>query len=226
MAERIPGVHGQDLPRYSIEEYLEFLEVAEFKHEYRDGYIVAMTGGTATHNQLVRQLHMMLASRLRAPCAWRGSETAVFVRSRNRVFFPDASIVCGTPRLYPTRLELLENPAVIFEVLSPGTAGYDGGEKFDFYMQLPSLREYVLISPYAPRVEYRRRQGDTTTWTLGEVAGMDADLPLTAADCTIDLATLYDGVDFTPRPPEPDLRVVQEPDGIARYLEAYRLAYG
>jgi Uma2 family endonuclease len=93
------------------------------------------------------------------------------------------------------------NPAVIVEVLSKTTEAYDRGRKFEAYRQLPSLREYLLVSQDAPLIERFTREGDDR-WVLTTVRGLDAVVPLEIIDAELPLAEVYDKVDFsTPETP-------------------------
>ena len=111
--------------------------------------------------------------------------------------YPDIAVVCGQPLVADDQNDILLNPTVIVEVLSPSTEGHDRGLKFHRYGRIESLKEYVLVSQDAPRVEvFRRRDGGG--WTLSEHFGLNAVCRLESLDCAIPLAGIFDGLEFTP----------------------------
>ena len=105
--------------------------------------------------------------------------------------YPDLMIVCGEARFHDKHGDVLLNPTVIFEVLSPSTEKYDRGEKFRRYRtQIESLQDYVMVSQDQARIEHHHRQPDGT-WTETEVKGLDEVLVLASIDCRIPLAEVY-----------------------------------
>jgi Uma2 family endonuclease len=116
--------------------------------------------------------------------------------------YPDLSVVCGSPRFHDERKDVLLNPTLIVEVLSPGTEAFDRGEKFHRYREhLASLQEYLLVSSSLPMLElYRRReQGE---WLYSAVTAPEGELLLPAVSCKLRLADVYEGVEFPPPPAE------------------------
>ena len=146
--------------RMTEAEYLAFERASEEKHEFADGEIVATSGGTLEHSavaaNLLRDLGVALVGR---PCRPLTSDMRIRTRS-GRSFYPDGSVVCGRPTFHDDARDLLTNPTVVIEVLSDSSEAYDRGEKFDHYETIPELREYVLASQKAPRIEVFTRQGD------------------------------------------------------------------
>jgi Uma2 family endonuclease len=111
--------------------------------------------------------------------------------------YPDVSVVRGKPEVADDQNDILLNPTVIVEVLSPSTEAHDRGLKFARYRRMESLREYVLVSQEAPHVEVFRRQEDGH-WVLTEYFGLDSVCRLESIDCAIPLAGIYERVEFTP----------------------------
>lgn len=111
--------------------------------------------------------------------------------------YPDLAIVCGEPLYHDDKQDVLTNPKVIFEVLSPSTQNYDRGEKFLRYTNtLETLTDYVLISQDAPFVEHFQKQADGN-WLKFEVSGLESILKLAAVECDVPLSELYYLVDFS-----------------------------
>jgi Uma2 family endonuclease len=105
------------------------------------------------------------------------------------------TVVCGAAQFDDTQQDTLLNPTLIVEVLSESTEAYDRGGKFAHYRKLPSLLEYVLITPTKPHIEHYIRQPDQR-WLLEEAEGLHSTLHLPAIDCHLSLAETYDKVDI------------------------------
>lgn len=153
-------------PYVTAAEYLAFERAAEERHEYIDGEIVAMAGGTSEHSLIAANLVAELRAALRErPCRAYSSDLRVKIESSQSYTYPDVSVVCGPPRFEDAKRDVLLNPLAIFEVLSDSTEGYDRGEKFAHYRTVPSLADYVLVSQRSALVEHYHRQADGT-WLL------------------------------------------------------------
>lgn len=197
------------LRRYTPEEYLAFERAAESKHEYLDGQIFAMSGARRAHVALEVNVTTALRTRLRGgPCHTFTANMRVRSGTSRLYTYPDASALCGEPQFADDEFDVLLNPSVVVEILSDSTAAYDRGEKFAHYQTIATLRDYVLVSARAVRVEQFTR-GAGGVWTPTVLAGRDAVLDLRAVGCRIPLAELYEDVDLSPPPPRP--RVVREP---------------
>ena len=195
------------LTYYTPEEYLALERHAEFKSEYIDGRIIAMTGATAPHNRIAGSVYAELRARFRnRSCHAFIGDMRVQIENGRRYTYPDVAAVCGDPEFLDGTLDTLQNPALIVEVLSPTTEAHDRGEKFQHYRAIESLQEYVLVAQNRPLVERFTRHGEF--WHLATVSGLDASVELTSVDCTIPLREIYEKVKF-PAPaaapePEPD----------------------
>jgi Uma2 family endonuclease len=188
-------------PRYSVEEYLRLEGDSAERHEFRDGQIVAVSGGTEPHSLIIANVVGALWGRLRGgPCRVYESNLRLRIPRKPLYCYPDASIVCG-PAQYdpqgPQRTTIL-NPRIIIEVLSPSTEAYDRGEKFTDYREIDSLEEYVLIDQKEPSVQTFLRQGDGT-WSFAAWAGMETAAKIRCLGLEIPMAELYAGVEFPPR---------------------------
>src|SRR4051794_20961129 len=127
---------------YTTEEYLAFEREAEIRHEYCNGEIFAMSGGTREHSLIAGNLVTALNIRLNGTsCEVHGSDMRVKVNRTGLYTYPDVSIVCGEPLFEDGRKDTLLNPLVVFEVLSQKTARYDRGAKFAHYQNNPSIQE-------------------------------------------------------------------------------------
>ena len=191
---------------HTIEEYTRLELTAVDKHEFHDGEILAMSGGSPEHSLIVANTIREVGVRLKGkPCRNYDSNLRIRVPNSRHYLYPDSSIFCA-PLEYdpedPTR-QSVTNPRIIIEVLSPTTEGYDRGEKFAQYRRLESLTEYVLISQSSALVEtYVRREAGA--WLLTPFAGLEAVVALRGVAIELPLSEIYAGVTFeagdTPAP--------------------------
>jgi Uma2 family endonuclease len=173
----------------TAEAYLAMERASTEKHEFHDGVLYAMSGGTRAHNlcaaNIVRELGNALHER---PCEAYGSDMKVRVGNDRRYVYPDVTAVCG-PRFEDEHMDVLVNPEVVFEVLSDSTESYDRGDKFALYRGVPSILEVILVSQKAPRVERYLRQADGG-WLLHE-HGAGGHVPLDTLGCRLSVDEMY-----------------------------------
>lgn len=184
------------LPRLTPEQYLSIERSAEFKSEYYDGQMFAMSGGSLPHSTIPMQLAAALVNALRGRgCRVASSDLRVRVSAKGPFFYPDLKVFCGEPQLADDHQDILLNPRVLFEVLSPSSEAFDRGLRFEAYSEIESLEEYVLVSQSKPRIEVYTRQ-QAGKWLLSSYSGMEAECRLSSLDCSVRLAEIYDGVAF------------------------------
>ena len=185
--------------RLTVAEYLAIERASEQKHEFIDGEVFAMAGASRQHNEIKENLGGELYSRLKGgPCRTYSSDQRVKVERDGQPIYtyPDYLIVCGPPQFVREQgLDTLLNPLVIFEILSDSTEDHDRGKKFEYYRQLPSLREYVLISQKEVQVEQLVR-GPDDRWAPTVLQGANSELVLATASVGLPLADLYRGVEL------------------------------
>jgi Uma2 family endonuclease len=170
-------------------EYLAVEEAADTKHEYVDGRVVAMAGGTLEHSRLQGEVAYQLRRQLESSgCRVLTSDARVRIESTNSARYPDVSVVCREVERAVDDPEGLANPTLLVEVLSPSTERSDRGEKFAHYKHIASLQEYVLVAQDDARIEVFRRTDDG--WLLNE-AGPGQSLELRSIDATLDVDALY-----------------------------------
>lgn len=171
--------------RYSYADYLEYERDSGLKHEFDDGSIVAMAGGSRRHNALASRVTAALEAARKSGCIAFQSDQRVRVLATGRAAYPDASMVCGPIEGDPADPSgsTITNPTLIVEVLSPSTEEDDRGAKWQHYQLIPSLAEYVLVSQSQARIEHYRRAApgvweyrDITTGVLQLDAGARLDL--------------------------------------------------
>lgn len=131
------------------------------RHEFFQGEVFAMAGGSPRHNALCANVSAALHASLRnGSCHVFSSDQRIGVGQRQRYVYPDLSITCGPVSLEPGTSDVITNPTVVVEVLSASTEQYDRGMKWEGYQRIPSLTDYLLVSQSEPRIEHFRRQGD------------------------------------------------------------------
>jgi len=181
------------LSTYTYEAYLAIEASAELKHEFHDGYITAMAGGTLAHGQITVNCSSGIVSALLAAnktCITYSSDVKVHISTSNRTYYPDISVVCDTPQISGKDPYALVNPTLIVEVLSESTADFDRGVKFSHYRHLQSLREYVLISQTAPIVDVYYRT-DNGTWDIHTYTNLTESVSLQSLGCTLQMKEIY-----------------------------------
>ena len=184
-------------PVFSGQEYLNFERFASDRHEFLDGSVYAMAGESLAHSTICFNLYTIIGLQLRGKdCRGYSPNMKIATNESGLFSYPDLTITCGKPLFHDDKGDVLTNPTVIFEVLSPSTQSYDRGEKFLRYTNyIESLEDYVLISQDRPLVERYSKQG--TAWVKQEVEGIEASLRLNSVECTIELAELYNLVEFS-----------------------------
>jgi Uma2 family endonuclease len=113
--------------------------------------------------------------------------------------YPDVVVFCGAPKLADQHEDVLLNPTVIAEVLSPTTERYDRGVKWTQYRTIESLQEYALVSQTEPRIEVFRRQSGGQ-WLFTEFAGLGAVCRFESLDCAVALSDIYHNISFDDEP--------------------------
>ena len=192
---------GQAAVRTGISEqdYLELERASSIRHEYADGEIFAMSGGTIEHSSVVASIGGEIRAALQGGrCRVLTSDMRINIPATGRYVYPDGSIGCARPQFVDEHRDTLVNPRVIIEVLSDSTEGYDRGDKFAQYRSVASIEEYVLASQKEPKIEVFTRQADAS-WML-RVYGPGERVALKSLECVIEVDRVYLDVFETPPP--------------------------
>ena len=186
--------------RLTPEEYLRHERAAEWKSEYLDGEMFAMSGASARHVLIAANLVRELGNRLREePCTVYGIDLRVATDRRRHYAYPDVVVVCDPPQFIDDQLDTLTNPKLIAEVLSESTEKYDRGEKFERYRGMPALSEYLLVAQDRVHLElYTRRPGGE--WVLREWSDPAAEIELASLGCRMSVSEVYAKVTFGEKP--------------------------
>lgn len=182
-------VNDEPIP---AEEYLERERAApQERHEYIDGWVVRASGASIEHNFIVSNLNRELGNQLReTDCRVTTNDLRVTFPSLDKYAYPDVVAFCGEPELEEEHLDMLYNPTLIVEVLSPTTEDYDHGKKFSRYRRIDTLQEYLLVAQDAPHVEHYVRQDDGS-WRLTDTDGLDATITLPSIEAELPLDEVY-----------------------------------
>ena len=176
------------------EEYLALERQAEYKSEYFDGEIFAMTGASLKHNRITLNIGSELNLRLKSrDCQAFVSDMRVHVPATGLYTYPDVVVVCGEPQLEDEHLDTLLNPVLIVEVLSKSTARHDRAGKFSDYRSISSFAEYLLVAQDEYRVEHYAKRGDGC-WLLTEYRAPEDVIELGSIRCSLPLKEIYDKV--------------------------------
>ncbi len=174
---------------YTVAEYVDLERLANVRHEFLDGAIYALAGGTPEHGAMAARVTATLVAQLRGRrYNVYTSDVRVRVVPTGLITYPDLSVVCGAERRDDEDRLALTNPVVVVEVSSPGTESYDRGAKLAHYQQIPSLREIVFVSHREPLIELWRRAPEgwhEKSARRGEVVVLES------VDCRLDVDEVY-----------------------------------
>lgn len=178
--------------RFNFTDYVLLEQDSPVKHEYLEGQVWAMAGGTPEHAAISMNVGTLLSNALRGkPCRTYSSDLRIRVRATGLGTYPDVTVVCGSVELDADdpKQQTVVNPCLIVEVLSPSTEDYDRGEKIEHYKQIPSLLEIVLVAYDRQELEIVRREPDGT-WSR-EIAQHGGAANLRSIDCSLSVAEVY-----------------------------------
>lgn len=179
-------------------EYLAWEREADVKHEFLDGEVFSMAGGSEKHALLAANINRELGNHLKGkPCRVYTSDMRLKAEELDFYAYPDVQVACEPRRFEDSTRDVLLNPKIIIEVLSPSTASWDRGGKFWHYRHIPSFEEYVVVSQDAWLIEHHTRQPNGG-WLLEVVEGEDAVLQLASIGLDLPLAEIYGGTDLPP----------------------------
>ena len=181
---------------YSLEDYRQLEETAEFRSEYRDGEIVPMTGGTINHNRIAVNICSFLKFALRGKTAEPFmSDLRLWIPRYRRGTYPDVMVIAGQPIFNEGRKDEVLNPILIVEVLSQSTEDFDRENKFRFYRSIPELREYVLVDQYEFLVE-QYIKNESGQWLFQEYEGNVATVSFASVGVQMIMSDIYESVVF------------------------------
>jgi Uma2 family endonuclease len=177
-------------------EYLEAEVLADEKHEYFDGRIIAMAGAREAHNRIVGNLIGEIHSSLKGKsCDVFPSDFRVTTPSSNSYMYPDVSIVCDELKKREYEFDTLTNPSVVIEVMSNDTRKSDEGYTFFYYKEIPSLYEYILVDSVQPYVHSICKQKDDVR-KFERIADINSTVSIQTIDLSLSLKDIYNKITF------------------------------
>lgn len=178
------------------QQYLEQERKAELRSEYFDGQLLAKTGSSADHCTIVGNIAVGIRQQFRnCSCEVFMNMMRIKVIKSSSYFYPDVVAVCGKPQLEDNEQDVLLNPTMIVEVLSPSTENYDRGTKFEHYRTIDSLTDYLLVAQDKIHVEHYVRQSDRS-WLFSEYKSANDKFQIDSIGCELLVAEVYEKVDF------------------------------
>jgi Uma2 family endonuclease len=183
----------ENLPRLTPEEYFAWEEQQQVRHEYIDGEVYAMTGGTIIHSQIASNFNRLLGNHLRGSgCKVLNSDARVNIVASTHYVYPDVSVTCDERD--KTTTQYITYPCLIVEVLSASTEAYDRGNKFKLYRRNPSLQEYILVDAETIAIElFRKVDGDN--WRIIDYEPGDR-VELISIKLTFPIEQVYEDIVF------------------------------
>jgi Uma2 family endonuclease len=178
-------------PIYTPDDYLALERTAEYKSEYLNGQIYAMSGGSPEHSRIGANVIAAMTLHLQdKPCGVFTSDMRIRTSPMGLYAYPDLSVVCGEPEFHDEKRDILTNPVLLVEVLSPSTEAFDRGRKFAMYQELESLTDYILVAQDEARVEhYARKSRDH--WLLTIARGLESEIYIASLECALHLSQVY-----------------------------------
>jgi Uma2 family endonuclease len=184
--------------KVTLSQYFNSEERAEVKHEFHNGKLIPMPGGTFYHNKIINNIIFALNLALEDKediFHILGSDMKILIPAWQHVVYPDAVVIARAPEFYEDRKDVILNPLLIVEVLSAGTESYDRGTKFEKYQSIPSFCEYVLVRQDKAEVQtYYREEADL--WKRSDFISPDGLISLLSVAVALEMSRIYKGIVF------------------------------
>lgn len=186
---------AEQKPFYTMAEYLELEKSSDERYEYWDGQVFCMSGGSQAHSDIGDNVFRLLSNQLAGRnCRAMTGSMPIKTFQVPPYKYPDGSVTCGEREFEKIDfIDVLTNPTLIIEVLSPTTARIDRGPKFTLYKNIVSFKEYLLIAQDEPAITQFVKQADGE-WKPHQVSGLDATLYLPSIDCTLTISEVYQDI--------------------------------
>lgn len=181
---------------YTPAEYLTREETSEQRHEYHDGVIIPMTGGSLIHNRIIGNIFSFLKTKLRGITATiYVTDLRVWIPETRRYTYPDVFVIQGNPQFHDQRNDTVLNPNLVIEVLSPATSDYDRGDKFKAYRTIPTFQEYWLVEQSQIQVEQYCKTDDHH-WLYRVYDDPEAMIQSSTLKLEVTIQDIYENVNF------------------------------
>lgn len=183
---------------FTLEEYLRMEEHATEKHTFENGKIKIMPGRTANHNEISANAITALSNAVRQlALKFRvfSSDMKIRIPYNNKILYPDTLVIAEKPEFYEARKDIITNPLLIVEVISPSSEAGDRGSKFHDYRTITTFKEYLLLRQDEAFATLATRQSNDL-WRMTDIQGLDQRIQLESIGCTINMADLYFNIEF------------------------------
>ncbi len=195
------AIAKESYPKLTPDEYFAWEEQQLFRHEYLNGEVYAMSGGSINHSDIAGNFLALLKTHMRGRgCKVLNSDARVNILNTTDYVYPDLSVTCDERD--KTTKQFITYPCLVIEVLSPSTEAYDRGNKFRMYRQNPSLQEYVLVDSEAIAIEIFRRSHEGSWQILNYQAGDSVEL--SSVGLTFPTEEIYEDIVFESASAETD----------------------
>lgn len=190
------NLREEEIQRYTLDEYFALEKASERRYEYWDGEIVCMSGGTLAHGQISGNTYTVMRARLEGwNCQVFTSDMAIKTPTLGPYRYPDISVVCGQVQVERIQcIDLIVNPVLIVEVISPTTEERDRNEKRTAYQNISSVQEYLIVSQEIPHITHYVREGET--WRRADYSMGAEQIECPSVGITLKLDEIYRGVSF------------------------------
>jgi Uma2 family endonuclease len=185
--------------RFTLDEYRAMEETAEERHEYCNGEIITMSGGSPAHSRITVDVTTFLNVALRdTNFQTYNGDLRIWIPGFNHGTYPDITVIDGEPEFNADRTDEILNPLLIVEVLSPSTEAYDRGEKFRKYRSIASFCEYLLVSQTEPYIEqyYNCDRQNSDRWQWQVYDGIDRAIVLHSLNIELPMSEVYRRINF------------------------------
>lgn len=179
---------------YTLAEYQQLEQETGIRYEYHNGEVFAMAGGSPEHSAIATNVSDLLRDALPTGCRRFNSDLKIYVPSVDKGFHPDLTVACR-PIQRSADMNAIINPMLLIEVLFESTANYDRGQKFWYFAQLTSLREYVLVEQERWAVETRYRDSADSHWMMNFYEGSEAEVYLRSLDLRLSMHQIYEDIE-------------------------------
>lgn len=168
------------------------------RHDYYQGEVFAMAGGSDAHNTASLNFAAALKTHLRGtPCRVFMSDMRLEMAENSHYSYPDVFVTCDPRDATPEASHLKRHPKLVVEVISPTTSEYDQGRKFEQYRQIVGLDEVLFIDPVRRSIELFQRTQEASQWLLIP-APEGGSVHLRTVDMDVSMATVFEGIDPVP----------------------------
>ncbi len=182
------------LSNVSVKEYILKEQETKTKHEFHNGKIYALAGGTLNHGLIGGNIYSSLRKKLEAKestCLPFNSDVKLFIEKSNSYVYPDCMVICDEIKTAPEDENSVMNPILIIEVLSKSTSDYDRGDKFFLYRKIPSFKEYILIDQKRHIVDVHFKNENSDLWQIIRYEGINQTIKIQSLSIELTMEELY-----------------------------------